>query len=202
MTLWFLARALGIVALLAFTLSVVLGAASSDADVPTVTRDAALDRRVLRQLAHRSAAVVGLVALAAHLVLILLDTHVSVSLLGAVIPFTAGYAPVALGLGTIAVMLFVVVAVSGATRGRLATSPRAAAGWRAVHVLAYVGWALAMGHGILAGTDTGTLWTTAVYAACGLAVFVAGFVRLGRADRHDQSPLTRARSLLPTGERP
>jgi methionine sulfoxide reductase heme-binding subunit len=204
MTLWFLARALGMVALLAFTLSVVLGATSSDTELPThiQDRDAAIDRRVLRQLAHRSAAGIGLVALAAHLVLILLDSYVSVTVLGALIPFTAGYAPVALGLGTIAVMLFLVVAITGAARGRLATSARAAAGWRAVHALAYLGWALAMGHGIFAGTDTGTLWTTTVYAACGIAFAGAMGTRLVRADRHDHRPLARARDLQPTGQRP
>jgi sulfoxide reductase heme-binding subunit YedZ len=198
MTMWFLARGLGVVALVAFTFSVVLGAASSDQNQRTATgvRDRALDRRILRQLTHRSAAVVGLTALVLHLILILLDTHVPVSLSGAVIPFTAGYRPVALGLGTFAVFLFVVVALSGASRGRLAASPRAAASWRVVHVLAYLGWGMAMAHGILAGTDTGTAWSSAVYGVCAIAVTIAGWSRLARADRRDVRPLVRARAAL------
>ena len=209
MTMWFLARGLGIVALVAFTVAVVLGATCSDrsaynADGPTSlrARDAALDRRVLLQLLHRSAAMVGLGALVLHLVLILLDTHVAVTLLGAVVPFTAGYRPFALGLATIAVFLFLVAIVTGFARGRLAASPRAANRWRTVHRAAYVGWVLAMGHGILAGTDTRTLWAIAVYAACGLAVAVAGYARLGRADRRDDEPLTRARAELLESRQP
>ncbi len=203
MTMWFLARGLGIVALVAFTLSVVLGATSTDRNQSATrgSREESLDRRILRQLVHRSAAVVGLAALALHLLLILLDTHVSVSLSGAVVPFTARYRPFALGLGSLAVLVFTLVALSGAARGRLAATVRTAATWRSVHVLAYAGWVLAMSHGILAGTDTGTLWSTAVYAVCGVAVATAGWSRLTRADRRDAQPLVRARADLPTRSR-
>ena len=201
MTMWFLARGLGIVALVAFTIAVVLGATSSDRSVyeaeghtSTRARDAALDRRVLLQLLHRSAAVVGLGALLLHLTLILLDSHVAVSLAGALLPFTAGYRPFALGLGTIAVCLFLLAIVTGFVRGRLAMSPRSADRWRTVHRAAYVGWVLAMSHGILAGTDTRTPWAIAVYGTCGVAVAVAGYARLGRADRRDDDPLVRARA--------
>ena len=201
MTMWFLARGLGIVALVAFTVAVVLGATSSDRSAgrqhrlaSSSARDAALDRRVLIQLLHRSAAVVGLGALLLHLTLILLDSHVSVSVLGALVPFTAGYRPFALGLGTMAVSLFLLTIVTGFVRGRLAASPRTADRWRTVHRAAYVGWVLAMSHGILAGTDTRTPWAIAVYGTCLVVVAVAGYARLGRADRRDDDPLTRARA--------
>lgn len=132
--------------------------------------------------------------LAAHVVLILADVFVSVSASGALVPFTAGYRPLALGLGTIAVYLFVLVAVSGASRGRLATSARAARSWRRIHLLAYVGWALSMGHGVLAGTDTGARWTTAIYAGCGLAVLTAAASRIRSDAAHRRSPLVNART--------
>ncbi len=63
-----------------------------------------------------------------------------------------------------------------------------------MHRAAYVGWVLAMSHGILAGTDTRTPWAIAVYGTCGFAVAVAGYARLGRADRRDDDPLVRARA--------
>jgi len=210
MTWWFLARSTGMVALIAFTLSVVLGARSADSALPRADRatssaalERALDRRILRQLAHRSAAVVALAALALHVVLILFDSFAKVSLTATVIPFTAGYAPFAVGLGTLAVYVFVAVALSGWARGRLAATPGSAALWRRIHVLAYGGWALAMAHGILAGSDTGTLWSTAIYVVCGLAVPIALWTRLGRADGHGDDTLTRARSrsLTTTGGR-
>ncbi len=40
-----------------------------------------------------------------------------------------------------------------------------AARWRALHRLAYAGFALAMVHGVLAGTDTGRWWATGLYVA-------------------------------------
>lgn len=193
MTLWYLARAAGLVALLMFTASTVLGALSPRA--ARSPRPADIDRRYLVQMAHRSAAITGLLALAAHIVLLVMDSYVTVTASGALIPFRAGYRPFALGLGTIGVYLFTLVAVSGATRGRLATSARAARAWRSVHVLAYVGWAAAMAHGVLAGTDTGARWSTVIYAACGGAVTLAVAFRLRSRARTLSHPLSRARTL-------
>ena len=88
-----------------------------------------------------------------HAALLVVDHYVDVSLGGALVPFTAGYRGVALGLGTLSVYVFAVVALTGALRGRMATSTAAARTWRAVHLSAYAAWVLAMGHGLLAGTD-------------------------------------------------
>lgn len=193
MTLWYLARAAGLVALIAFTASTVLGALSTSRRPARDVRD--LDRRYLVQMAHRSAAVTGLAALATHVVLLVADSYVNLRIGGAIVPLTAGYRPFALALGTLGVYAIVLVAVSGAARGRLATSARAARAWRTVHVLAYAGWALSMGHGVLAGSDTGTWWTTAVYVACGAAVVAAVAVRLRARARDARAPLTVARTL-------
>lgn len=197
MTLWYLARGAGFAALIAFTASTMLGALAT-----TGRRGAqGLDRRYLRQMAHRSAAVTGLVMLATHIVLILTDVYVNASVSGALIPFTAGYRPLALGLGSVAVYLLVLVAVSGALRGRLATSARGARLWRRVHLMAYGGWVLSMGHGILAGTDTGTRWTTAIYLGCGAAVVSAIAARLSslRSERGHPLAVARTNRVLTSG---
>jgi len=193
MTLWYVARAAGVVALIAFTASTVLGALSPRRS--RSLRPADIDRRYLLQMAHRSAAITGLLALAAHLVLLVTDAYVNVTIGGALIPYTAGYRPLALALGTIAIYLFILVAVSGAVRGRLATSVRAARAWRSIHVMAYLGWVAAMAHGVLAGTDTGARWATVVYMSCAGAVAVAVAVRLQSRTRSAADALTRARAL-------
>jgi methionine sulfoxide reductase heme-binding subunit len=184
MTLWFLARAAGLVALLAASVAVGLGAAGSASR---------RDGRAVLQLVHRSAAVLTLALLGLHAALLVADAHVDVSLGGALVPFTAGYAGFALGLGTLAAYGFVVVALTGALRGRMAGSARAAAAWRAVHVSAYGAWALGLSHGLLAGTDTGRGWAWLVYGLC--VVVVAGGVvaRLAGAEAAHQRPLARAR---------
>ena len=194
MTLWYLARAAGFVALLSATITVALGALGSSARPPGRSPDPAhLDRRVLAQLVHRSAAVLTLAMLGLHAVLLVVDQYVAVGVAGALVPFTAGYRGYALGLGTLAAYAFVVVAATGALRGRLAARPRAALAWRGVHLSAYVAWVLAMGHGVLAGTDTAQAWAVALYGGCAAAVTAAAGTRLAAAVRHHRSPLPLAR---------
>jgi sulfoxide reductase heme-binding subunit YedZ len=195
MTLWFLARAAGFVALLTATVTVALGALGSSAR-PTGGRvdPAHLDRRVLAQLVHRSAAVLTLAMLALHAVLLVVDHYVAVSWSGALVPFTAGYRAFALGLGTLALYGFVVAAATGALRGRLVSlSPRATRAWRAVHLSAYAAWVLAIGHGLLAGTDTGQRWAVALYAGCAGLVAAAAAGRVFAVRRHGRSTLPQAR---------
>jgi methionine sulfoxide reductase heme-binding subunit len=178
MTLWYLMRGLGFSALVMLSVATALGALSTTGGSLGGTSEAALDRRVVRQLVHRSAAVVGLVLLGLHLVTVVLDSFVPVSVAGSLIPFAAGYRPFALGLGTLALYAFVLTAVSGYARGSIATLPGSDRAWRAVHASAYVGWGLAMLHGVLGGTDTHQPWAIAVYAACALAVGAAVVQRL------------------------
>jgi sulfoxide reductase heme-binding subunit YedZ len=195
MTLWYLMRGLGFGALAMLTLATTLGALS--------TTDAsgrrALDRRLLHQLLHRSTAVVGLVLLALHLVTVVLDTWVPVSVGGALLPFTAGYRPLALGLGTLALYAIVVAAVSGAARGALATLPGSDRVWRAVHASAYAGWGLAMLHGVLSGSDTRQPWAIAGYAACAVAVAGAALRRLAVRPRRTLDPRGHRRRTAPAG---
>lgn len=193
MTLWYLARAAGLVALIAFTASTAMGALATRRSRRPGPEE--MDRRYLVQMAHRSAAITGLLALIAHVALLVLDSYVSVSISGALIPFTAGYRPLALAMGTLGVYAITLVAVSGAARGRLASSARAAKTWRSVHLMAYLGWVLSMGHGLFAGSDTGASWSTAIYLACGGAVLAAVTGRLGARSRSIHSPLYVARSL-------
>ncbi|HRD63571.1 MAG TPA: hypothetical protein PL137_21910 [Nocardioides sp.] len=187
MTLWFLARAAGLVAVLAASLTVALGAAGSS------TRRA--DRRILTQLVHRSAAVLTLAMVALHAALLVTDHFVAVTLPGALIPFTAGYRSVALGIGTLSAYTFVVLAATGALRGRVTASERGARGWRMVHISAYGSWVLAMAHGVLAGTDTFRGWALAIYGAAAVLVVGAGATRATSEIRARRSPLRHARRL-------
>lgn len=184
MTLWFLARSAGFVALLAASLTVALGAAGSSSR---------RDGRILAQLVHRSAAVVTLAMLGLHAALLVADHYVPVSVAGALVPFSARYRGFALGLGTLAAYTFGVVAATGALRGRLATSARAARAWRLVHVSAYAAWALSVGHGVLAGTDTVRGWALAVYGVCVALVGVGVLARVIGGLRQRRAPLPAAR---------
>jgi sulfoxide reductase heme-binding subunit YedZ len=201
MTFWFLARAAGFMALLVATAAVCLGATASGSTPGTRLRRR--EPRLLLQLAHRSAAVVTLALLALHGVLLVLDSHVAISVPGALVPFTAGYRAVAVGLGTLALYCFVVVALVGALRGRIARSARAVRWWRPVHALAYAAWPLAVAHGVLSGTDTTRWWAWCLYGGSTVAVVVAVWVRLVAEEEHVSAPLAarrhRRRELMHTG---
>lgn len=197
MTLWYLLRAFGLVALLALTAATTLGAVS------TVGRDP--EARLLRQLVHRSVAVLGLVAVGLHIVLVVVDGYVDVPLTATVVPFISGYRPLAVGLGTLALYAVVIAALSGAVRGRLAGFPRASRRWRAVHLAAYAGWGLSVGHGLLAGTDAGTWWALAVdivsLASVATALLVRGFGAPARRIRVPAGHLALDPRLHPEGHR-
>lgn len=187
MTLWYVARAAGLAALLMLSAATALGALAS-------MRRGRSDRRVILQYLHRAAATLGLTLLVAHVTAIVLDTRSGVSLRAVVIPLTSGYRPVAVAMGTVAAYLFVLVAVLGAARGRMATSRRGAAMWRAIHVSAYGGWGLGVLHGFLAGTDDGQIWVRA------LDVLVVGVVLAALAARLS-APRPRRAQLIATARK-
>jgi|SoiMetStandDraft_5_1073268.scaffolds.fasta_scaffold84491_2 methionine sulfoxide reductase heme-binding subunit len=199
MTLWYIARASGIVALVAFTMATTLGALTSVR--PAERGRAANERRILAQYAHRSAAVTGLTLAAVHVTAIVLDTQAHISAAQVVVPFTAGYRPLAVGLGTIALYLFTITAVVGASRGRLAGSEGASGAWRLVHAAAYVGWALSVGHALLAGTDVNHLWMIALALGSIALVIGALSTRLRSESDHAASYLVTTRRDRTESER-
>ncbi|MGI8800941.1 MAG: ferric reductase-like transmembrane domain-containing protein, partial [Solirubrobacteraceae bacterium] len=164
--LWYLARGTGVVALLLLTTSVVLG-------VLNVRRvsTANLPRFVVDGL-HRSVSLLVLAVLGVHILASVLDSFVSIGLLAALVPFTAGYRPVWLGLGAIAFELLVAIAVTSLLRRRIGYRA-----WRTVHWLAYASWPLAVVHGFGTGTDGRTGWMLLLTAVCLLAVIAAILAR-------------------------
>jgi sulfoxide reductase heme-binding subunit YedZ len=151
MTLWYLARAGGLAAMVLLSVATAFGALGS-------VRRGDPERRVVWQYLHRTAATTGLLLVIGHVTAVILDAKSHVTLQAAVVPLTSGYRPVAVALGTLAAYLFVLVALLGAARGRLAAAPRATAAWRGLHASAYLAWGLGVLHGFLAGTDSGEAW--------------------------------------------
>lgn len=174
MNLWFTARGAGLSALVLVSISICLGA--------LVSRRAAAPqsagRRYVAQYLHRVSGSLGIAVLALHISTILADSYAHVGWRGALIPFTSGYRPTWIALGSLAAYTFVVVAVLGAARGRLAGSARGAKVWRSVHALSYAAWAAAMMHGFFSGTDSSVPWVRAIYVTCLVAVLGASAARV------------------------
>jgi sulfoxide reductase heme-binding subunit YedZ len=168
--LWYATRATGVVALVLLTLTVLLGIAGAG----RVTAPG-LPRLVTAGL-HRSVSALVLGLVAVHVLTTVADHYVRISLLSAVIPFSAPYRRPWLGLGAVALDLLLAVAVTSAVRDRL---PYRA--WRAVHLAAYACWPAALWHGLGAGTDRRSAWLLALDTACLVAVLAAVGWRLTRA---------------------
>lgn len=185
MTLWFLARATGIAAFLAFSIAVTLGASASMRTKPVPV---SLDRRFVLQMLHRSAAITGLALLSIHVSAVVIDNYVDVSFASALVPLASPYKRVAVAVGTIALWGVVTVACSGLLRGRLAANQRAARAWRPVHATAYAMWPVMLLHGLLAGTDNGSAWLQLLCLGAFLTVCSASIRRLHAQRRHRRSP--------------
>jgi len=170
MTLWYLARAAGVVAMIMFTLSAALGIVMSGSRRP--------ERRFWLQYVHRSAAATGLVLLATHVTAAIVDSFVAINSIVLVWPFGSGYRPFAMVVGVLALYGIVLTSVVCAARGRLARSASFSKRWRTTHVAASVGWLLSIGHALLAGTDRGTPWMLAITLGCLTAVAAAGAYRV------------------------
>jgi methionine sulfoxide reductase heme-binding subunit len=158
MTLWLTARGAGLAALVLMTLSITGGAFAHSIKMPST--------RLVVQYVHRAGASLGLGVLLLHIVTIVADSYAHVGVTGAVVPFTSGYRATWVGLGTIAAYTFVTVAALGFARVRIAGSEVGAAIWRKVHGLAYGGWAIALIHGFMSGTDSSVTWVRGLYLVC------------------------------------
>jgi DMSO/TMAO reductase YedYZ heme-binding membrane subunit len=168
--LWYLTRGTGVVTLVLFTLTVVLGIANFKR-----LETSRIPRFVVDGI-HRNAALLAVTFLGVHVATTLLDSYVPIRLIDVVVPFGAAYKPLWLGLGAIAFDLLIAVALTSAMRRRLGFRT-----WRAVHWLAYAAWPVALIHGLGMGTDRHAHWMLLLTGGCVLLVGLAVLARLAEA---------------------
>ncbi|HET7272150.1 MAG TPA: ferric reductase-like transmembrane domain-containing protein, partial [Rubrobacter sp.] len=162
---WAVARSAGFVAFLAATGAVLLGVRR-----PVRLPVGGLPARVYAL--HRALGITAVLALVVHLTALWMDSFVQFSwlqLLAA--PWTSSYRPLAVTLGFLAMVTLLLTAASGALR-------RLLPGWRIVHALAYITFGLSVIHGLLAGSDTGSVWAITLYTGALAAVGATSLRRL------------------------
>src|SRR5580704_8783114 len=165
--LWYATRATGVVALVLLTGAVALGIAGAS------RLESRHWPRVVTAGLHRNISLLVVAFVIVHVLTTVLDSFVSISITAAVIPFSSGYRTVWLGLGAIAFDLILALVITSLLRSKL--SYRA---WRAVHLLAYASWPVALWHGLGTGTDAKLPWLLALDTACVLLVAGALLWRL------------------------
>lgn len=138
--LWFVSRATGTVSIVLLTAVLVLGALTAG------RRSRAVSQTVVVGL-HRTLALGTSAFLVAHIATAIVETYVSIDWISAFVPFTAGYQPLWVGLGTMAFDIILAVVVTSLLRHRLSRRL-----WKSVHVLAFALWPMALVHGYAMGT--------------------------------------------------
>ncbi|MBB4776498.1 hypothetical protein [Actinomadura livida] len=153
----------GVFALVSMTVAVMSGLLATDRLILKIRH------RVLAQALHRASAIVVVAMLVAHVAVkvmagLALPVNVVVPAGGAV------------GLGTIAVDLMLVIVISGLLRARFANRGKVWM-WRSVHVLAYLAWPFAIVHGLTAGRAAAN-WVVLSYVMSVVFVVLALITRI------------------------
>ncbi|MGW4573144.1 cytochrome b/b6 domain-containing protein [Streptomyces tendae] len=190
----------GVLSLVFLSCSVIWGLLAQDRIVLDTRQ------RILAQAVHRTTAVASVVFLLVHIVVKLALDHTT--WVAAVLPFgllatedeAFGGRAVLIGFGTLASMLMIFVGVTGALRNRFASPAPVAARWRAMHMLAYPAWCLALLHGLYAGRSAKPVFVV-LYALSLVGVMAA--LALRAAPRPVKRRVAdRIAALLGAGERP
>jgi hypothetical protein len=188
----------GVFALIALSAAVAAGLLATDRTLMTP------ERRIFAQALHRTMSLIGVAALANHIMLEVLAHRAR--LIDGFVPFMAARSTFYLGLGTVASDLFVVIIITGTMRKRFTKGGRPWA-WRALHLTAYAAWPMGVLHGLLAGRPARPYvdWS---YGGCLAAVALALTLRYVVAQRGravtDPGGVTRSRAFpaQPARQRP
>ena len=150
LVLWDAARAAALTGFAVLCASMITGMALRTALLASVARN----RSVLALHSFLSWFWVPLIAV--HVICLLLDGTARIQAVDLVVPFLVSSYPgarLAVGLGTVGLLLLVLVGVTSALRRRM--SPRV---WRWIHRTSYPMFAVFLVHAQLAGTDFSRTW--------------------------------------------
>jgi sulfoxide reductase heme-binding subunit YedZ len=181
--LWAFGRASGIVSLVLFTVTVLLGIVTrSGRRLPGMPRFSVT-------LLHRNVTLLALIFLVLHVGTLLFDSYAKLDLIDVVVPFLGSYKPFWQGLGTVAFDLVIAIVVTALLRRRIGVRV-----FRAVHWFAYAMWPIALLHAVGNGTNGTSGWFVALAVASGVAVVAAvvwrvsaGFTESARARQEEAS---------------
>ena len=183
---WLASRSSGIVALLAVSISVIIGLMMANG----LPRKPGAKRQLLA--VHESTALAGLIAIAVHGVTLLGDAYLHPTISQIAIPFTISYRPLYTGLGIIAGWSAAFLGLSFYARRWFG-----ARRWRTIHRATIIVWALAVIHTLGAGTDATQLWMRVILLATGVPIV---FLFLRRIMPGEAKPARRVRPTRPAAE--
>lgn len=179
---WQASRAAGLVSFALLWASVIWGLLASSRPFSTgVSRAAIVDW-------HRILSTVALTFAGLHAAVLMLDTHAGYGIIDLVLPFAAEDSPLATAMGVVAFELGIAVAVSFRFRKHLGMRT-----WRALHMVAYPVFVLALAHFIAIGTDAKKPFVLGLALLSGFSVvFATAFRVIFRAENQRSQRVTSA----------
>ncbi|MGH2473464.1 MAG: hypothetical protein ACRDG6_13935 [Candidatus Limnocylindria bacterium] len=164
---WIAARATGLAAFAAISVSVVSGEA-----LRTSVLDFLASNRTIRKL-HDFTTWLWIPLVIAHVVTLVLDKTARIALRDVVVPFQVDYGWWQIGLGTIAFDILVVVTVTSLLRKWMNNTL-----WQWIHRTSYIAFAAIFFHAFFAGTDFNAPLVSAIAWSLALALAIVGVARL------------------------
>lgn len=164
---WLASRAAGITALLCIVVAVGVGLALGG----KAARRPGWPRVLLA--IHEHAALAGLIATAAHGVLLLGDGFLRPSLADIAVPFASAHEPLYTGLGVVGGYLAALLGLSFYARKRIGVKR-----WRKLHKATILVYVLSLAHTLGAGTDAGEPWMQLLLLATGVPILFLFVLRL------------------------
>ena len=190
--LWFLSRALGLVAMLLLSLVLALGVLH---DTSVTRRSGAVLPRFVLVALHRNLSLVAVVLTVLHVVTVVVTPYLQLRWVDAVVPGTAPFNTVPAALGAVGLDLLLAIVVTSGLRRRM--SRRA---WFLVHWTAYLCWPVVAVHAVL-NVSRGTTWWTLAVPLVSAAVLLAALVYRARDRRRPALPLAERGQVPPAAVR-
>jgi predicted ferric reductase len=168
---WFIARITGLTAFAVLSLSVLSGEA-----LRTSVLDFIAKNRAVRKL-HDFTTPLWLPLVFAHIIALLFDKTARIAPINVVVPFVTDYGELAIGLGTLAFDIVMVVTVTSWLRSRMNNTL-----WMWIHRTSYIAFVAIFFHAALSGTDfdaplvSALAWST----AAGLGILGVSRIIWGR----------------------
>lgn len=164
---WYIIRGSGFVAFGLLTASLLWGLMVSSKVFGRAVKAKGL------QWLHESLGLAALLATVVHMIALVMDEFIEFTWVDILIPGASSWEPLAVALGVVAFWSIALVSLTFYVKKWIGQSM-----WRSIHYLSFGVFVAAVGHGILAGTDTTHPLAIGVYVASVASVVLLTLVRV------------------------
>jgi predicted ferric reductase len=141
---------------------------------------------------HKYTGLLGIGFGLVHALVLLGDKYINYNLAQLLVPFMgSNYRPEWVGFGQLAFYMLVVVAFTFYVRDRIGVRT-----WRLIHMLSFGLFVMVIIHGVQSGTDTTSLWASALYWISAISVLLGTIHRIVTARRGTAKKVTARTGLV------